>query len=189
MLSFSSLNEEATISGITLSGNAIERLAQYMEQMGLDFIEKVGLVHRKSVFQILIRILRLCPVETGRLRGSWTPFMESNGFSSYLKYMNLPSINPGAHKKASEVREAYNDELAAEGRALGEFVDAFLNTSVSSNVVYASIVNEKQGYLTAALIWGDNQYQRNMELLLEATAREEAVTDPIPADDDGQAGA
>lgn len=184
MLTFSSLNETAEISGIKLEGDVIERLAVYLEEMKVDFLVKAGMVHRKTIFQILTRLLRLCPVDTGRLRGSWTPFMDVHGFNAYQKYLPTPSIL-GSLKHA--FTRSFGKEVE-EGKSLGSFVDAYLNTTITSNVVYAAKQNEINGYLTAALIWGDNRYKKNMEAFLMATARAEAVVDPIKPGDDGQGG-
>ena len=184
-LVMTSLNEEARIGGISLDVDVLERLAAYIEDMGVQFEQKVAIVHRKTVYQILIRILRLCPVDTGRLRGSWCSFMRANGFTGFEKFLTQPALG-GAERKTPKTEP--EPTHFSEGEALGSFVDAFLNTSISSNVVYASIVNDRQGYLTQALVWGDNRYKRNMELFLLTTAQKEAATDPIANDDDGQGG-
>lgn len=185
MLTFSSLNEDAYISGIQMSDDVTERLAAYIEEMGVQFAEKVNIVHRKSVFQILIYLMRLCPVDTGRLRGSFTTFMVANGFNGFSKYQEQPAIggeDKDYKKKGFSILE-FN-----KGRDAGEFVSAYLATSIGTNVVYAGKVNNDNGFLTKALIWGDARYSKNMEAFLQATALREAVTDPIASDDDGQGG-
>ena len=181
----STLKQEMYISGIRLEGDVIERLATYIEEMGVQFAEKVNIVHRKSVFQILIYIMRLCPVDTGRLRGSFTTFMVANGFNGFSKYQEQPAIggeDKDYKKKGFSILE-FN-----KGQDAGEFVSAYLSTSIGTNVVYAGKVNNDNGYLTKALIWGDARYSKNMEAFLLATAMKEAVTDPIAQDDDGQGG-
>lgn len=186
-LTFASINEEATISGFTLRGDVTERLAVYMEDMGVKFTQTVGIVHTRTVFQILVRLLRLCPVDTGRLRGSWTTFMEAMSFGGYQKYLQQPSLSSGTAKD-EEVKKGFSELEVSRGRELGAFVNDFLNTSISSNVVYAAAMNERYGYLNAALIWGDARYQANMEAFLKATAMKEAVFNPVSVNDDGQGG-
>ena len=184
-LAFTSVNEDARIAGIDLDSDILERLAAYMEDQGVQFAQKAGVVHRKSVFQILTRVLRLCPVDTGRLRGSWTTFMVARGFTGFEKFMQQPSIL-GSDRVTP--KRGFNSEEVSIGQRQGSFVDAYLNTFINSNVVYASTVNERQGYLTNALMWGDTKYKTNMEKFLLASAQKEAMTDPIGNDDDGQAG-
>ena len=186
-LTFASLNEEATISGITLEGNVTERLAVYMEDMGVQFTQTVGVIHVRTVFQILIRLLRLCPVDTGRLRGSWTTFMEALNFGGFQKWIQTPSLAGGVLREG-EKRKGFSDLEFKKGQALGAYVNDFLNTTISSNVVYAGAMDARYGYLTQALIWGDSKYTANMEAFLKATALKEAVFNPIPLDDDGQGG-
>ena len=185
MLLMTSLNEDATIAGIKLEGDILERLAVYFEEMGVAFGQKINIVHRKTVFQILIRIMRLCPVDTGRLRGSFTTFMDAHSNNSYFSYAELPSV--GAEDRKSP-RKGFDYGEFETGRRLGEFVDSYLNTSIGTNVVYAPYIDARTGFVTKGLIWGDAQYRKNMEAFLNATALKEAVTDPISDSDDGQAG-
>ena len=180
------LSADCEIGGIKLSEDVTERLASYMEDMGVKFAEQVGIVHRRSVFQILIRILRLCPVDTGRLRGSWTTMMDAFGSNTYTKYKDSPSIGGGEPPKTPG--KGFSDLAFNQGKSAGEFVDDYLRTTVGTNVVYADVVNSRNGYLTKGLVWGDTRYTANMEAFLEATALKEAVFNPITADNDGQAG-
>lgn len=184
-LTFSSLNEDAYISGVKLEGDVIERLAAYVEDMGVDFARKVNIVHRKSVFQILVYIMRLCPVDTGRLRGSFTTFMDKYGYTAFNNYAQQPAIG-GADKDYT--KKGFSILEFNKGKEAGEFIDAYLSTSIGTNVVYAGKVNNDNGFLTKALIWGDKRYRSNMEKFLLATSQAEVVTDPIPFDEDGQSG-
>ena len=120
-LTFASLNEEATISGITLEGNVTERLAVYMEDMGVQFTQTVGVIHVRTVFQILIRLLRLCPVDTGRLRGSWTTFMEALNFGGFQKWIQTPSLAGGVLREG-EKRTGFSDLECKKGQALGAYI-------------------------------------------------------------------
>lgn len=185
MLLLTSLNEDATIAGIKLGGDVLERLAVYFQEMGEDFGRKINIVHRKSVFQILIRIMRLCPVDTGRLRGSFTTFMDAHGNNNYFAFAELPGI--GAQDRVSP-KKGFDYGQFETGRRLGEFVDAYLNTQIGTNVQYAAYVDASSGFLTKGLIWGDTQYTKNMTAFLLATARAEVAKDPISNEDNGQGG-
>lgn len=186
MLIFTSLNESATIAGIKLEGDVLERAAVYIEEMGVQFAQKINIVHRKTVFQILIRIMRLVPVDTGRLRGSFTTFLAARGFNKFMQYAETPAIAGGPDRQTP--RKGFSMRSFEEGADAGDYVDSYLNTWIGTNVIYAGYVDERTSFLTRALIWGDKRYRSNMEAFLEATARKEAVTDPIRSDDDGQGG-
>ncbi len=186
-LAFGELKANGTIAGIKMGENATEALAVYIEELGVRFAEQAGVVHRRTVFQILTRLIRLCPVQTGRLRGSWTTFMQAMGFEGYAKFMQAPALN-GSTLKAGEKAKPYSDAEVVAGRAQGAYVDAFLNTSITSNVVYAARVDARQGYLTNALIWGAQKYDSNFEAFLKATSLKEDVAGVPTESDDGQGG-
>lgn len=158
----------AEFRGVEIPNPLLSTLAKYFDQEHEAFVKGAAIVHRKTVFQILTRIIRLCNVDTGRLRGSFTPLMDKWGFKGYESYMKQPPIE-GTPKVAKG--KGYSEAEVNKGKILGQFVDALLNTTITSNVAYASDVNFKSYFLTKALIWGDNQYKRNFEAYLKAAAQ------------------
>ncbi len=151
------------LRGVKLKDAQLELIAKFFDAEHEAFIKMATVVHRKSVFQILIRIIRLCNVETGRLRASFTPLMDKYGWTSYVKYMQAAQLEGG-----DTTRLPHNEAALREGKSLGTFVDAILNTTIGSNVVYAEAVNARSQFLIKALIWGDKQYGQNFNGMFEA---------------------
>lgn len=156
----------AEFRGVKLPVRDLGILAKYFDEEHKAFTAAAGVVHRKSVFQILTRIIRLCNVDTGRLRGSFTTLMDKWGWKGFEPYMRMAPLDGG------HAPENYSDKAAQEGKNQGEFIDALLDTTISSNVVYASEVDAKSQFLTRALVWGDDRYKKNFENFFEAAARQ-----------------
>lgn len=169
----------AEFRGIQIPNPQLATLAKYFDAEHQAFVKGAAIVHRKTVFQVLTRIIRLCNVDTGRLRGSFTPLMDKWGFKGYEAFMKQPPIE-GAAKAVKG--KGYSEAEVQKGKVLGQFVDAVLNTTITSNVVYASDVNFKSQFLTKALIWGDNQYKRNFEKYFEVAAKRGWIPEQNPND-------
>jgi hypothetical protein len=173
----------AEFRGVSIPNPQLATMAKYFDAEHDAFVKGAALVHRKTVFQILTRIIRLCNVDTGRLRGSFTPLMDKWGFKGYEAYMKQAPII-GAPPKTKG--KGYSETEVNKGKVLGQFIDAVLNTTITSNVAYASDVNFKSYFLSAALIWGDNQYKRNFENYFKAAAKRGWIPEQNP-NEEGEA--
>lgn len=150
------------LRGFKLPNTKLDRMAAFFNEEHKAFTQGCIVVHRRSVFEILTRIIRLCNVDTGRLRGSWTPMMDQFGYTAYKQFLASPPMDGGK-------RSGNFDEVAVgQGRALGFFVDHALDTTIGSNVVYGPDVDARSGFLTKALIWGENRYRTNFERFFKA---------------------
>lgn len=164
---------DVDVKGIKIRAKNLNVLSNYFDDMHMRFAKGAALVHRKSVFEILIRILRLCNVDTGRLRGSFTPFMDVHGFNGYDAFMKQPSLD-------GDLPGKFSDRAVQEGRSLGDFVDALLSTTISTNVVYASLVDQRSHFLVKALAWGDDRYNENFQAYFEAAYKAGWIPDVDP---------
>jgi predicted aminopeptidase len=151
-------------------------LGKYFDDEHDAFVKAAAIVHRKTVFQILTRIIKLCNVDTGRLRASFTPIMDRYGWKGFEPYMQAPPIEGG--KKLHP--KGYSEEAVSAGKIQGQFIDAVLNTTISSNVVYASDVDWHSQFLTKALVWGDTQYNKNFQNFFEAAAKKGWIPEQDP---------
>lgn len=158
----------AEFRGVTIPNPELSTLAKYFDAEHAEFVKGAAIVHRKTVFQILTRIIRLCNVDTGRLRGSFTPLMDKWGFKGFEAYMRQPPLE-GAPRVGKG--QGFSEAEVQKGKALGQFVDAVLNTTITSNVAYASDVNAKSQFLTKALVWGDHQYKKNFQAYIQQAAK------------------
>lgn len=158
----------AEFRGVRIPEPTAAILAKYFDDEHKAFVKGASIVHRKSVFQILTRIIRLCNVDTGRLRGSFTPLMDKWGFKGFQAYMKMPALQGVPPKQKGK---GYSEAEVQKGKVLGQFIDDLFSTTISSNVVYASDVNAKSQFLTKALVWGDAQYKKNFENYIEAAAK------------------
>ena len=128
------------------------------EQLSEEWELKAQVVHRKSVFQMLRQLIFYTPVDTGRLRGSWTPIFDKYGAGKvYDAVMALRAPGQGTTKPEPK-RSAIN-----AGKKEGFFVDRPFMTIVGTNVKYASYVEQKLGFVAKARAVGEGIYRRNFE--------------------------
>lgn len=141
------------------------------------FEKAVVLTHRKSVFQILTFLIRICPVDTGRLRGSWTPFFDKYGNASYQKWLADTSR---ASYPTKAPKRGFSQEQVQQGKADGTFTDQALATTISSNVKYAEYADAKVGFMARAVQWGQELYLKNFGALLDKSAEAGWIGDVDP---------
>lgn len=170
----------------------VHAIIKYFDEQHSEFANAAVKVHRKTVFEVLIYLLRLCPVLTGRLRGSWTPFLDKYGKqSSYAKFLNDRSLAGGRPKSmvgraGAAIQDALGMGAVDQGKREGFFTDGPLITNVGTNVVYAEAVNQKSHYMDRTLAQAQMLVNRNFENFIKA-AREKGW---IPTDfkDDPETG-
>lgn len=178
------LNYQFTKGSVTLNTNTLEDVAKYFDAQHVDFVTKCQLVHRKLMFQILSYLIRICPVDTGRLRGSWTPFMEKYGNTTYQKWMSDPSMAVSDRKTP---KKGFSEQAVSEGRGEGQFVDSPMDTTIVSNVSYAEDADKKSGYINRLLAYADNIYNKTFSRFLESASKQGMIpsVDPNSEDDEG----
>ncbi len=172
----------AELRGVQISEGNRAVIDAYFDLEHEQFIKACSVVHRKSVFQILTMVIRLCNVLTGRLRGSWLPFMQRYGYNKAYGFLNSRPIGGGG-QKGSE----YSEKAVHEGMDQGEFIDDVLRTTIISNVVYAEAVNDRSNFLGKALAWGDSKYNANFRNFFEQAYAKGWIVVPdinAPSDDD-----
>jgi hypothetical protein len=177
----------------TISLDGFEEIAQWLDGQHVQFEKGVVKVHRKSVLEILIYWLRVCPVLTGRLRGSLTLYLDKWGKQgAYMKYIkDRALVTGGRTTDTPEDKKLESQDLVNEGKNEGLMVesDSQLLTTVGTNVVYAAAVDRKTQHFTKALVRGDVIYNKNFQNYLDAAAAkgwipQEAEVSDEP--DDGQ---
>lgn len=176
----------AEFRGITFNKPTLSMLAKYFDDEHDAFVKGCTIVHRKSVFQVLTRIIRLCNVDTGRLRGSFTPLMDKYGYKGFAPFINMQPMESTATLKQSKdtkTAKGFSQAAVDEGKALGDFIDAVLNTTIATNVVYASDVNSRSQFLSKALAWGDVQYNKNFENFFKQAEKKGWIPEQDPNDE------
>ncbi len=168
--------------GMILKNTTMEAVAKYFDGQHVRFVKGVSMVHRKSVFQILIRLMKLCPVDTGRLRGSWTPYMDDHGFGGYVAFIDSPSEAPATRKTP---KQGFSLSEYQKGKTQGDWLEQALDTTIGSNVAYAPYVEEKTNFLSKLLVWADMQYNNNMERFFDAAARQGWIPEVDPNQTEG----
>ena len=178
------LNYQFTQGTVTLNTNTLEDVAKYFDKQHVEFVSKCQLVHRKLLFQILRFLIRICPVDTGRLRGSWTPFMEKYGNQGYWKWMTDASMAASTRKTP---RKGFSMEAVSQGKGEGQFVDSPMDTTIISNVSYAEDADKRSGYISRLLAYADNIYNKTFANFLDAAAKQGMIpsVDPNSEDEEG----
>lgn len=139
---------------VELKDDTLAQMVKYMDAQHIEFEKGALKVHRKTVFEILIHMLRTTPVLTGRLRGSWTPFLDRWGKqSAYARYLNDKSLVRSkpeslAGRLTQSLSRLAGTDAVSQGKEQGFFQDAGLITTVGTNVAYAEKVNESSHYFT-----------------------------------------
>lgn len=162
---------------VHVKSETLQEVFKYFDGLHLKFERAVLMVHRKSVFEILIYLIRLTPVVTGRLRGSWTPFLDKYGKQSfYARYLNDRSIAGGRPKTVTGRALAVLGGVVGlsavdEGKRLGFYLDNALLTTVGTNVVYAGSVNQQSHYLDKTVAQAQLLINKNLEGFVEASRK------------------
>jgi hypothetical protein len=149
-----------------LKDDTLQQMVKYMDGAHREFELAALKVHRKTVFEILIALIRYTPVDTGRLRGSWTPYLDRHGKSAaYSRFMGDSSLAIGDRGGAARLDAA----AISQGKREGFFTDGTLITTVGSNVAYAYAVNEYSRYFDRAAIDANRIINKNFEEFLKAS--------------------
>lgn len=175
MISITATMQTATAE---LKDDTLKQMVKYMDEQHIEFERGALLVHRKTVFEILIQMIRITPVVSGRLRGSWTPYMDRWGKqSAYARYLNDTTlVRSKPRTLAGQLGRAFRRALntgneISQGKAQGFFMDNGLLTTVGTNVVYASKVNDSSHYFDQGARAAEEILQENMQNYLEAARK------------------
>jgi hypothetical protein len=166
-----------TTHNAELKDDTLQAMVKYFDGAHVEFEKAALKVHRKTVFEILITLIRFTPVLTGRLRGSWTPYLDRFGKqSSYARYLNDKSLvrnrpTSALAKGAAAIKKVLGIDEVSQGKSQGFFMDSGLVTTVGSNVEYAAKINAQSHYLDRATEDANRIINANFEQFLKA-ARE-----------------
>lgn len=158
---------------VHLRNATMERIVALFDGFHDQFARAAILVHRKTVFSILIYMIRLCPVVTGRLRGSWTPFLDKYGKqTAYARYLNEKALSSGVPKSVvgrflQKLGGLVGLTAVNEGKSQGYYADAPFITTVGTNVVYAAKVNENSAYFDRTVSMAQLLIQQNFDDFIE----------------------
>lgn len=166
------------LGDVTLKNSTLEKLAKWWDEQHEEFVQKSILIHRKTVFEILIKIIKTCPVDTGRLRGSFLPFLDKYGVGGRANKVLQDSSQAPYPRETPKA--GFDQQSVDQGKALGEFIDDALATTIASNVNYAMTAEKRTGFLGRSLIWGQKRYNDNFERFFEAAVKQGM----IPPEDD-----
>lgn len=178
-----------TTKDVTLKDATMKDVVKWFDKQHEQFALAAMKVHRKTVFEILIYLLRVCPVLTGRLRGSWTPYLDRYGKqASYSRFLSDKSLVRSAPKTAlgtfkAKIKEVLSLDAVSKGKAEGSFTESGMLTTVSSNVVYAAKVNESSHYFDRTSETANSIINANFENFL-AAARKEGWIPPADFSDE-----
>jgi len=161
---------------VTLKDDTLKQMVKYMDAQHLEFSKAALKVRRKSIFEILIQLIRFTPVDTGRLRGSWTPYLDRWGKqASYARFLSDKSLAKSKPKtlmgraKAAAQKLLNLDQVSA-GKREGFFTEGEGVTTIGTNVAYAYAVNQQSQYFDLASINANRILNKNAEEFLKAAA-------------------
>jgi hypothetical protein len=143
-------------------------IAGYFDGLQEDFAKAIQIVHRKTVLEILTYLIRITPVVTGRLRGSWTPAEDVYKFSGLKKWMKETSLAP---QKAAGKLKQFSEAAVEEGKRQGIFNESGMNTTIGTNVSYAADVNARHNFIARSMVWGNKRYNDVMLAFIAAVVR------------------
>jgi len=142
------------------------------------FTDYYKIMFKQCVFQIHKYLIRLTPMQTGRLRGGWTGILNKYGID-YSAAMADTSLLDHFIDKVDSV-------AIAEGMALSDFKDDDLYASIINNVFYGEFVEfgtskmEGQAFTDKARYKGEYIFTKAMnDWFAEMTAKQEVVKPPV----------
>jgi hypothetical protein len=166
-----------TTATAELKDDTLRQMVKYMDGQHVEFEKAALKVHRKTVFEILIQLLRYTPVDTGRLRGSWTPYLDRWGKqASYRRFLSDKTLVRSRPKSAlgraaAAVRRVLKLDSISEGKREGFFRESALITTVGTNVEYAVKVNAQSHYLELAAQDAMRLINKNFENFITAARK------------------
>lgn len=125
-----------------------------------DLALEMDKVHRKTVVQGLRSLVLLTPVDTGRLRAAWTPFLrqEGVGFMDVLKDRRaLPRVATKRPRRGVDLK------AISAGIKEGRVRDEPLDTVIVNNVAYAPHVEARFHMVERVLTWLGRRMRKNYE--------------------------
>ncbi len=166
------------LGDISLKTNNLNFMAVWLDEQHVQFGQSAILVHRKTVLEILIRLILLTNVDTGRARGSWLPFLAKYGVDGAARAnMQDESLAPSDRKSP---KKGLSQEAVEKGFAEGSFIDDALETTIASNVNYMQQLERRTGFISKLLSWARTYYNQQFEEFFAAAAKQGM----IPPDDD-----
>jgi hypothetical protein len=147
-------------------------LLKAYQRLSAVFQAQFEIAHRKSAMVIAAHVVRYSRVDTGRFWNAWTPFLDAAGYN-YQRY--------------APVSEGGDSTAAAEGKALGSFLDQPFRTVLGNGVKYAleleqrtGIFREGYGSLQGAVPMFDRYFARTFDKAAALVAK--AVEEGKPQD-------
>ena len=182
----------ATMKTGTVTLTGFEEIAQWMDEQHAQFAAGAQKVHRKTVLQTLIYWIRVCPVLTGRLRGSLTLYLDRwSKQAAYQKYLRDKSLVTGG-AEGKNIRKGSLEDQFDEGKKDGVAIESNggMMTTVGTNVIYAEYVDRKTQHFEKTMIKAVDLYERNFQNYLDAAHAAGWIpkAEDVPDDPDSGAG-
>lgn len=142
------------------------------------FTDYYKIMFKECVYQIHKYLIRVTPMQTGRLRGGWTGILNKYGID-YSAAMADTSLLDHFVDKVDSI-------AIAEGMGLSNFIDEDLCVSIINNVFYGEHVEfgtskmEGQAFTEKARYKGEYIFKKAMDdWFAEMTAKQEVTKPPI----------
>lgn len=168
---------------IEIKNAKLEFMAKWFDDQHEEFIQKAILVHRSAVFRILRKIIKTCPVDTGRLRGSFLPFLDKHGVGGSAT--KIIQDDTEANYPRDTPKGEFSQASVQEGRQLGEFIDDVLSTFIATNVNYAMQAEKRTGFVGRALVWGQKRYNKAFDDFFDAAYRQGMIPEKYDPEAEG----
>ena len=148
------------------------------------FEEKYKDYFKEIVFQCHKYLIRVTPIQTGRLRGGWTGILNKYNIDYTREFMDMTLLDVMANTgKALDVK-AIN-----EGMALSTFEEAEYVMSVTNNVLYGEYVEfgtskmEARYFTTRALYKSEFIFKKALSDWFKEISESGDIVDPKPIED------
>ena len=149
----------------TLNKTTMAEIAKATQAKQELLASKIVLILRKTVFQVLIYALKICNVDTGRLRGGFTPYMKKWGETEFEGFMTAPAEGGETRKTKGK---GYSPDQAEAGAAESSYIDSDTAVTIMNNVKYAGYVDAKTGLVGRILARAELLLNKNITNYLAA---------------------
>lgn len=143
---------------------------EFAEQFGGEQLQDEGdLVHRKTVIQVLRSMILMSPVDSGRFRAAWCPYLNKHGvqWKALLEDQRLVRSLPTV-KGPKGKRTQIEGSAIQKGLKEGVVKERPLDTTIINNVVYGVHLESRFGFVRKVMDWAKKRQQENYQAWFEA---------------------
>ena len=145
------------------------------------FTEYYKILFRQCVYEIHKYLIRVTPLQTGRLRAGWTGILNKYGIDYSAAFMDTALLDHAFIK--------YDQTAIIEGMAMSDYLDEELDVILINNVPYGEYVEfgtsrmEGQNFTNKARYKGEYVFKKNIKDWFKEITQKQDIVEPQPVEE------